>query len=118
MNLNNKGELVIENDADIEKLKLTDVMNPKNNKTDAAPEKDLETKIKGLQKGTKYTLTVPAEHLLRLIRESEVQGVTWQEFLTEEIYDKVFAAPIGKPLISKPSFAKTLITGPSKGWQG
>lgn len=101
----------------VEKLKAVDVLK-------ASPEPastedvTIERKIRGLRNASTFKLKLTAEQLTKLERDAASAGYSdWQAYLQFLIDTKIFDGHVGAPLISKPSFAKGTVTGPSL-WKG
>ena len=107
--------LEVTSQEQLEALRLCDVMAPKTEEpAPAADEKEnVEQKIAQLAKGSTFTMKLSADAIHRLTREASIKSLDWKTYLREEIADRILNSEIGSPLISKPSFAKQLITGPS-----
>lgn len=107
-------ELNLNDPQTVEKLKKFDVLAPA-----AAPAVDeevtkVEQKIKGLRNASTFKLKLTSEQLTKLERDATSAGYeSWQSYLQVLIDTKIFNGAIGAPLISKPSFAKQTISGPS-----
>ena len=109
--------LDLHNPQIVEKLKEVDVMKAKIKDT-AAEEVALERKIKGLRSASTFKLKLTADQMSRIEREAANAGYKdWQSYLQYLINTKIFDGQIGSPVITKPSFAKQVITGPST-WKG
>jgi len=108
-------KLEINSLAQLEALKLTDVLAKTDEPAPAAveEEKNVEQKIAQLAKGSTFTMKLSADAIHRLTREASIKSLDWKTYLREEIADRILNSAIATPLISKPSFAKQLITGPS-----
>lgn len=103
--------------ATVEKLKTVDVMKAKP-KADAVEEVALEKKIRDLRSASTFKLKLTADQMTRIEREAASAGYTdWQSYLQYLIDTKIFDGQIGAPVITKPSFAKAVVTGPSN-WKG
>lgn len=97
----------------VEKLKSVDVMKafPKD---DAVNEVALEKKIRGLRSASTFKLKLSSDQMTRIERDAASAGYPdWQSYLQHLIDTKIFDGHVGAPVITKPSFAKQLITGPS-----
>ena len=97
----------------VEKLKAVDVL-----KAPPAPaatdDVTIERKIRGLRNASTFKLKLTAEQLTKLERDAASAGYPdWQVYLQFLIDTKIFQGQVGAPLISKPSFAKATVTGPS-----
>ena len=98
----------------VESLKAVDVMKATTKET-AVEEVALERKIKNLRSASTFKLKLSADQMVRIEREAASAGyMDWQSYLQHLIDTKIFDGQIGAPVISKPSFAKQVITGPSK----
>lgn len=112
--MTNVPNLDLNNPQIVEKLKEVDVMKAKVKET-AAEEVALERKIKGLRSASTFKLKLTADQMSRIEREAVNAGYKdWQSYLQYLIDTKIFDGQIGAPIISKPSFAQSVITGPSK----
>jgi hypothetical protein len=97
----------------VEKLKAVDVMSPQS-KASATEDLALDKKIRGLRTASTFKLKLSADQMVRIEREAASAGYTdWQTYLQHLIDTKIFDGQIGAPVITKPSFAKQVITGPS-----
>jgi hypothetical protein len=97
----------------VEKLKAVDVL-----KASPTPEitedVTIDKKIRGLRNASTFKLKLTAEQLTKLERDAASAGYSdWQVYLQFLIDTKIFQGQIGAPLISKPSFAKSTVSGPS-----
>lgn len=97
----------------VEKLKAVDVL-----KAPPAPahtdDVTIERKIRGLRNASTFKLKLTSEQLSKLERDATSSGYRdWQSYLQFLIDSKIFQGQVGAPLISKPSFAKATVTGPS-----
>jgi predicted DNA binding CopG/RHH family protein len=103
--MTNVPELNLNDPHTVERLKSVDVMN------DMA----LEKKIRGLRSASTFKLKLTADQMVRIKREAASAGYKdWQTYMQHLIDTKIFDGQIGAPVISKPSFAKQVITGPSQ----
>ena len=110
----NVPNLDLSNPQIVEKLKEVDVMKAKVKET-ASEEVALERKIKGLRSASTFKLKLSSDQMVRIEREASTAGYPdWQSYLQHLIDTKIFDGQIGSPVISKPSFAKQTITGPSQ----
>ena len=100
---NNTPELDLTDEDTVARLLEADVM-----RRPAVDEEtqDIQTKIKQLQQKTTFTYKVNGIQLEDLKRRAAVKGISWQEFLTEQINTLVFEAPVAKPIINRPSFVE------------
>lgn len=111
--MTNVPELNLNDPNTVEKLKSVDVMKALP-KTDAVEEVALEKKIKSLRTASTFKLKLTADQMTRIEREAASAGYKdWQSYLQHLIDTKIFDGQIGSPVITKPSFAKQVITGPS-----
>jgi hypothetical protein len=97
----------------VEKLKAVDVLkaSPEPASTDDVT---IERKIRGLRNASTFKLKLTADQLIKLERDAASAGYPdWQAYLQFLIDTKIFQGQIGAPLISKPSFAKSMVSGPS-----
>jgi hypothetical protein len=97
----------------VEKLKAVDVL-----KAPPVPaiteDMSVECKIRSLRNATTFKLKLTAEQLTKLERGAVSAGYPdWQHYLQFLIDSRIFDGQVGAPLISKPSFAKATVTGPS-----
>ena len=61
------------------------------------------------------TLELTPEQVSRVKRDAANAGyATWQSYLQSLLDAKVFNSQIGAPVIKRPSFAKSIVTGPSQ----
>lgn len=112
--MTNVPELNLADPSTVEKLKSVDVLKAPVNET-AVEEVALERKIKNLRSASTFKLKLSADQMVRIEREAASAGyVDWQSYLQHLIDTKIFDGQIGAPVISKPSFAKQVITGPSQ----
>jgi hypothetical protein len=80
------------------------------------PAEAIKERVEAAQKTATYTTKFNADELSRINRMTADAGFTdWKEFLSQEIRNKLLHDAIAKPRISKPSWAKTSVIGPS-GW--
>jgi len=106
--------LDLSNPQIVEKLKSVDVMKAPIKET-ASEEVALEKKIKNLRSASTFKLKLSADQMVRVEREAASAGYKdWQTYLQHLIDTKIFDGQIGAPVISKPSFAKQVVTGPSQ----
>ena len=97
----------------VEKLKAVDVMSPQSNAT-GTEDVALDKKVRGLRSASTFKLKLSADQMTRIEREAASAGYKdWQAYLQHLIDTKIFDGQIGSPVITKPSFAKQVITGPS-----
>ena len=101
----------------VEQLKAVDVMKAPA-KAHAAEEVAIEKKIRGLRSASTFKLKLTADQMVRIERDAASSGYPdLQAYLQHLIDTKIFDGQIGSPVISKPSFAKAVITGP-RNWKG
>lgn len=97
----------------VEKLKEVDVLKAQP-VPDSTEDLTIERKIRGLRNASTFKLKLSAEQLIKLERDAASSGYpNWQAYLQFLIDTKIFQGQIGAPLISKPSFAKATVSGPS-----
>ena len=112
--MTNVPHLDLNDPTTVEKLKSVDVMKAPPN-SDAVNEVALEKKIRGLRSSSTFKLKLTADQMVRIEREAASAGYKdWQSYLQHLIDTKIFDGQIGAPVITKPSFAKQTITGPSQ----
>ena len=80
------------------------------------PAQAIKAKVEAAAKTATFTTKFNGEELARINRMAADAGFTdWQEFLSQEIRNKLLHDAIAKPRISRPSFATATVSGPS-GW--
>jgi predicted RNase H-like nuclease (RuvC/YqgF family) len=111
--MTNVPELNLNDPNTVEKLKSVDVMKA-TPKADEVNEVALEKKIRGLRSASTFKLKLNADQMTRIERDAASAGYKdWQSYLQHLIDTKIFDGQIGAPVITKPSFAKQVVTGPS-----
>ncbi|WP_398328705.1 hypothetical protein [Vulcanococcus sp.] len=104
--------LDLTNPAVVEQLKQVDVLQDRPSNEDTALA--IEHKIRGLRSASTFKLKLTADQLIKLERDASAAGYPdWHAYLQLLIDTKIFQGQIGAPLISKPSFAKATVSGPS-----
>lgn len=112
--MKNVPSLDLNDPTTVEKLKSVDVMKVPSG-TDLLEEVALEKKIKNLRSASTFKLKLSADQMVRIEREAASAGYKdWQSYLQYLIDTKIFDGQIGAPVITKPSFAKQVVTGPSQ----
>jgi len=79
------------------------------------PAEAIKAKVAAATKSATFTLKLNREQLQRVQRSAIESGFedNWQEYLTTEIFNKIFAAPVGSPKISRPSWAEHKVVAPT-----
>jgi hypothetical protein len=112
--MTNVPHLDLNDPTTVEQLKSVDVLKAPFIET-AVEEVALEKKIKNLRSASTFKLKLSADQMVRIEREAASAGYKdWQTYLQHLIDTKIFDGQIGAPVITKPSFAKQVITGPSQ----
>jgi hypothetical protein len=97
----------------VEKLQAVDVLKSPP-VPDTTEDVAIERKIRGLRNASTFKLKLTADQLTKLERDAASSGYPdWQSYMQFLIDSKIFNGQIGAPLITKPSFAKAMVTGPS-----
>ena len=60
---------------------------------------------------TPFTMTLTTEEVAGLIRQAGASGISWKDYLKNEIYDNILTGKVGKAVISQPSTMSQRISG-------
>ena len=67
--------------------------------------------VKKASKTTPFTMTLTTEEVAGLIRQAGASGISWKDFLKNEIYEHILNGKVGKAVISQPSTMQSRISG-------
>jgi predicted DNA binding CopG/RHH family protein len=98
---NNTPELDLSDEETLRRLMEVDVL-----KQPTVDEEtlDIQTKLNKLKETTTFTFKLNGIQLEDVQRKAAAKGVSWKDYLTEEIQTVIFGAAVGKPVINRPSF--------------
>ena len=111
--MNNAPELDLSDEETVRRLVAADVM-----KLPAVDKEtvDIQEKIKKLQKQSTYSIKLNQNQVEDLQRKADAKGITWKEFLEEEIQKQIFGCAVGKAVINRPSYmVGGRVSGPTGG---
>jgi predicted DNA binding CopG/RHH family protein len=99
--VNNTPELDLSDEDTVRRLLEADVLKKPAVDTETV---EIQDKIKKLQQKTTFSFKLNGVQLDDLKRKGAAKGVSWQDYLNEQIQLLIFEAPVGKPVINRPGF--------------
>lgn len=102
--LANDQDLDLSNPAVAELVVANDVTNIEVPKTSTPV-------AKKVSKATPFTMTLTTEEVAALIRQAGASGISWKDYLRNQIYENILTGKVGKAVISQPSTMQQRISG-------
>tara|TARA_R110002012_G_scaffold289635_1_gene482774 strand:+ start:88 stop:450 length:363 start_codon:yes stop_codon:yes gene_type:complete len=110
-NLNNIP-LNLDDPAVLDALKAVDV-----DKTPVKAEANYDEKIaktiKERQKAASFSLKLTLQQVEKLTRDGASIGLSWRQYLEQQVNELIFSKNIGSATISSPTFGRKKVVGPS-----